>query len=139
MLAEVMRHQADMEEDRDDDGDLEESDASVARIDDSIKTQEKSRVSEIETPEPEVTGIRDTASEEYLWQMMIDKHGRQHFELIYEIIEKCRAERFFPEKQAEIKEAVSAKLQGQLSEPKIMELIQLVSTRMALEDHAKAF
>ena len=38
MLAEVMRHQADMEEDRDDDGDLEESDASVARIDDSIKT-----------------------------------------------------------------------------------------------------
>ena len=56
-----------MEEDRDDDGDLEESDASVARIDDSIKTQEKSRVSEEETPEPEVTGIRDTASEEYLW------------------------------------------------------------------------
>ena len=89
MLAEVMRHQADMEEDRDDDGDLEESDASVARIDDSIQTQEKSRVSEIETPEPEVTGIRDTASEEYLWQMMIDKHGRQHFELIYEITEKC--------------------------------------------------
>lgn len=74
-----------MEEDRDDDGDLEESDVSVARIDDSIKTQpqEKSRAFEEETPEPEVTGIRDTASEEYLWQMMIDKHGRQHFELIY--------------------------------------------------------
>ena len=160
---------ADYEEDRDEDPDLNGSDATLTNINfneeeqknggstadttqepnssqtDSVTKRRSpatnaaaaSETQEAEQPESVATSgsARDQGTEEKIWQQVIDRHGREEFNLVYEIMNRNRQERFFPEQQAQIKVEVGRLLGARnISENDQAELIGLVSSRMVIED-----
>ena len=86
ILEEVVRQQADLEEDRDDNPDLNETDV----LEGGPIEESKTRTSSQETADTGSAFVssRDTGTEELIWQQIIDRHGRDHFELIYSITDK---------------------------------------------------
>ena len=126
ILEEVVRHQADLEEDRDDDMDLNESDTTMQSsfiyeerkgVTPSETTQApnesqtdsvtKKRVANNPTSTDELQNLvdggttpdeddeagdfdsgRDQSTEERIWQQVIDRHGRQDFNIVYAITDK---------------------------------------------------
>ena len=175
-----MRHQADLEEDREDDDDLNETDAfgtALKGYAEEIKAElEETKAPNISVPDsvtqkrvaiatpsfaspkaaqisgaPEVpptqeeestnaeSSGRDMDAEEQIWQKIIEKHGRDEYNLVYQITDKYRQDRFTPDNQTLITNEVKQKIGDKLGDYEIAEIIGLVSSRMILEDHAKKF
>ena len=121
-----------------DEEDLPEDD----NLGDSLAFSKTNDLRELDLPPREEQAASEnntlnSQTENAMWDMVINKHGKKEFDTCYHIIGKFKNDRFSETAQKQIQSEASAELAklGMSNTTKQQELIGLVSSYMILEEY----
>jgi hypothetical protein len=143
LLGEANQNEVDFEEDRDDDDVSDEEDSlGDDNLGDSLALSKTNDLQVLDSPPTEEypapeNNTLNYQTENAMWDMVINKHGKKEFDTCYHIIGKFKNNRFSETAQKQIQTEASAELTklGMSNTTKQQELIGLVSSYMILEEY----